>query len=185
MSPTVVAILVVAAVVITAAAVWMYLERRRAALRSQFGPEYDRVVNETGDPRRADADLALRAKRVSKYTIRPLTPERSRYFSDAWRRVQTIFVDNPSAAVADADALVTELMSARGYPMTDFERRVDDLSVDHAKVVHHYRDAHAIAEQQSRGAVSTEDLRQAVVHYRALFEDLLEVGEPHRARFAG
>ena len=184
MNTTVLVIVIAAVIAAALAAVWMMSRRRHVDLKDRFGPEYDRLVTETGDERRAEETLAARAKRVSRYVIRPLSPDKSQYFTDAWRRVQAMFVDNPSAAVADADALVTELMSARGYPMAEFDRRVDDLSVDHAAVVHHYRDAHAIAERQSRNAVSTEDLRQAVVHYRALFEDLLEVGESRRAAHA-
>lgn len=175
-------IVVIAAIILLAVAAWAYLERRRTNLRARFGPEYERAVQDTGSTRRAEAALEARARRVTKYEIRPLRREESVQFSDRWRRVQSKFVDDPSAAVADADTLVTELMSARGYPMTEFDRRAEDLSVDHADVVNHYRQGHAIAVRHARRDASTEDLRQAVVHYRALFDDLLEEQEPERRR---
>lgn len=174
-------LIVVLVLVAAAVVLWLYIARRRAHLKSQFGPEYDRMASERG-PGRADAVLAEREQRVKRYEIRPLTPELSRQFTDAWQRVQATFVDDPAAAVTDADQLVTEVMNARGYPMSDFDRRTDDLSVDHANVIHHYRKAHDIAVRHSNQGASTEELRQAVVHYRALFEDLLEVYEPERKR---
>jgi hypothetical protein len=166
-------ILVIAAV-LAVAVVFAYFARRRAQLRARFGPEYDRAVDDAGSARRAEA------KRVTKYDIRPLRREESVQFSNRWRHVQSKFVDDPASAVAEADTLVTELMTARGYPMVDFDRRAEDLSVDHANVVHHYREAHAIAVRHARRGASTEDLRQAVVHYRALFDDLLHVREAER-----
>ena len=167
--------LLVLVLVIVAAAVlvWTYFSRRRANLKARFGPEYERAVHDTGSARRAEAALEARAKRVTRYAIHPLRREEAVRFSDNWRRVQARFVDDPAAAVAEADTLVTELMTARGYPMSEFDRRAEDLSVDHADVVNHYRQAHAIAVQHARQGASTEDLRQAVVHYRALFDDLL------------
>jgi hypothetical protein len=119
---------------------------------------------------------------VSQYRIRALTSEESHRFGEAWRRLQETFVDDPPAAVTEADVLMTELMTARGYPTTDFEKRVEDLSVAHANVIQHYREARLIADRHKRKAASTEDLRQALVHYRALFDDLLEVREPERRR---
>ena len=178
-------ILIVIVVVIAAALVltWLFMERRRhERLRTRFGPEYERTVRDAGDPRRAESMLERREKRVSRYQIRALSADESRRFGDAWQALQARFVDDPSAAVSEADTLVTELMTLRGYPMTDFDRRAEDLSVDHPIVVQHYRDAHDIAERHARNAASTEDLRQALVHYRALFEDLLEVREPERRR---
>jgi hypothetical protein len=175
----IVAVIAIAAVVVA----WMYVDRRRRErLRTRFGPEYDRTLRDVGGPRRAESVLERREKRVSRYSIRALTPEERRHFSEAWRRLQAMFVDDPSAAVSEGDTLVTELMATRGYPMTDFERRAEDLSVDHATVVQHYRDARVIADRHARNAASTEDLRQALVHYRALFEDLLETAEPERRR---
>jgi hypothetical protein len=175
-------IVVVVVIAAAAAAVLAYLARRRATLRARFGPEYDRAVKDAGSPGRADALLEARAKRVTTYRIHPLGRDESVAFSNRWRQVQSQFVDDPAGAVAAADALVTELMTARGYPMSEFDRRAEDLSVDHASVVHHYRHGHAIAVQHARQGASTEDLRQAVVHYRALFDDLLEVREPERKR---
>jgi hypothetical protein len=162
-------------VAILAVALWMFSARRRHQhLRERFGPEYDRTVGTTGSTGRAEAALLEREKRVSKYQIRALTHEERTRFTDTWQRVQAQFVDDPAGAVTEADVLVTELMTTRGYPMSDWDQRVDDLSVDHANVVHHYREAREIASRHARGAASTEDLRQAVVHYRALFTDLLD-----------
>jgi hypothetical protein len=176
-------IAIVAGVLVVAVlAVWMYLNRRRAHLKARFGPEYERVVEETGSPRRAETLLESRQARVKKYQIHPLTPDEHLRFSKSWREVQGRFVDDPAAAVADADALVIDLMRTRGYPMSDFDRRAEDLSVDHPAVVSHYRAAHDVASRHAGGGVSTEELRQGLVHYRALFEDLLEVREPERRR---
>jgi hypothetical protein len=177
----IVIVAVIAAVAVVIA--WMYMERRRhERLKTRFGPEYERTLRDAGDVRKAESLLERREKRVSRYKIRPLSTEESRRFGEAWRRVQEKFVDDPAAAVTDGDALVTELMSARGYPMSDFDRRAEDLSVDHPIVIQHYRDARVIAERHSRRAASTEDLRQALVHYRALFDELLEVRQPERRR---
>lgn len=175
----IVAVLVVMAAVAVA---WLFgVRRRREHLRERFGPEYERTVQAAGTTGRAEALLQEREQRVSRYNIRALAePERVR-FSDAWRRVQAKFVDDPGAAVTEGDLLVNEVMTARGYPMSDFDRRVEDLTVDHGNVVHHYRAAREIAARHSRRAASTEELRQALVHYRELFADLL--GEPpHAAR---
>lgn len=168
-------VIVAAVVVIAALAVaWLYAQRRRrAVLRERFGPEYDRTVQAVGTTGRAEAVLEDRAARVARYHIRELTPEESRRFSEAWQAVQAKFVDDPSGATTEADALVTQVMTARGYPMAEWDRRVEDLTVDHANVVHHYRAAREIAERHARRAASTEDLRQALVHYRELFADLL------------
>ena len=175
----IVAVVAIAAILIA----WTIVDRRkRERLKSKFGPEYDRTLRDAGGPRKAESILERREHRVSKYRIRPLAPDESRHFTDAWRRVQALFVDDPDAAVNQAHALVTELMTTRGYPMTDFERQTEDLSVDHAGVVHHYREARAIVDRHARKDASTEDLRQALVHYRALFEDLLETAEAERRR---
>ena len=174
--------IVAVAIVIVALIAWMYVNRRRAHLKARFGPEYERVVQETGSPRRAETLLESRRARVEKYHIRPLTPEEHMRFASAWRLAQARFVDDPAAAVADADSLVSDLMRTRGYPMNDFDRRAEDLSVDHPIVITHYRAAHDVAMRHARDGVSTEELRQGLVHYRALFEDLLEVREPERRR---
>jgi hypothetical protein len=179
-SMLIVTIVVTAAVLVVA---WLlFAQRRRERLRNRFGPEYERTLRDAGDPRRAESILQQREARVSKYHIRSLSSEEAQRFGQAWRGLQAKFVDDPSGSVTEADTLVTELMTLRGYPMTDFDRRAEDLSVDHPHVVQHYRSAHAIAERHARGAASTEELRQALVSYRALFEDLLEVVEPQRRR---
>ena len=172
----VVAIIVVAAV---AVAFWLYSQRRRSTeLREQFGPEYDRTVREYGDSRRAERNLEERAERVEKLHIQPISPERSARYTEEWRRVQAQFVDAPDEAIAQADRLVIEVMQTRGYPMGNFEQRAADISVEHPQVVEHYRAAHAIADRSSRHEATTEDVRQAMVHYRALFEELIETREP-------
>jgi hypothetical protein len=179
-NPTMVIVAVV--VVIAALAIaWIYAQRqRRERLRERFGPEYDRTVQSVGTAGRAEAVLAEREKRVSSYHIHKLNDADRRRYSEAWRRVQAKFVDDPAGAVTEADALVTEVMTARGYPMSDFDRRAEDLTVEHSNVVHHYRAAREIAGRHGRGAASTEDLRQALVHYRELFADLLGVDDPVR-----
>jgi hypothetical protein len=150
-------------------------QRRTKLLADRFGPEYQRTVEEVGKRSKAEKELAERAKRVEKYVIRPLSDAERNRFGDLWRKAQARFVDSPVAAVAEADQLVTEVMTLRGYPMADFDHRAADLSVDHPKVIDHYRSAHGLALESHHGQASTEDLRQAMVHYRALFEDLLEV----------
>jgi hypothetical protein len=170
-------ILVVAVVAVLAigAAIWMYLQKKRTdRLRSRFGPEYERVVDTDGDRRRAESVLEQREQRVDKLDIRPLTNEDRQRFSQAWTRAQAQFVDDPKSAVAEADRLIAEVMKIRGYPVGDFEQRAADISVDHPMVVENYRLAHAIAVRDKRGEAGTEDLRKAMVHYRALFEELLE-----------
>lgn len=156
--------------------------RRRADLRARFGPEYSRTVEEVGSSRRAEVELQDREKRVSSFSLRPLSPQQADMFSDAWMKVQTQFVDDPQGAVSRADVLLTEVMEVRGYPIVDFERRSADLSVDHPHVVQNYRSAHDIAIRHARGEADTEDLRQAMIHYRELFEELVhEEGEPNGA----
>lgn len=160
--------------------VWQNRQRERtAALREHFGPEYDRALEQHGNRVRAEKELALRRRRVDGLHIRLLSPEQCDRFGVAWAAVQQRFVDDPNGAVVDADRLVKEVMSTRGYPMGDFEQRVADLSVEHANVVQHYRAARTIAVNNARGGASTEDLRQAMVHYRALFTDLLQRHEPY------
>jgi len=174
-------LLIVLAVVVVAiiAVVFVYTQKRRSErLRSRFGPEYDRMVEEGGNRRQAEAALEERAKRVEKFQIRSLTRDEHERFARAWREEQARFVDNPSEAVLNADRLVAEVMKARGYPVGDFEQRAADISVDHAAVVRNYRVAHDIALLDQRGDASTEDLRNAMVHYRELFIDLLEERVP-------
>ncbi|MFN0070489.1 MAG: hypothetical protein ACKVVP_03230 [Chloroflexota bacterium] len=174
-------VLVLAVVVLGAIAAWLYLQKRRTdQLQDRFGPEYQQVVSSEGDRGRAEAALEARAKRVSRLDIRALSVDESRQFSDRWRLAQAQFVDDPVAATDEADALVGEVMQARGYPMGDFQQQAEDISVDHPQVVEHYRAAHEIALRSSDHRADTEELRTAFVHYRALFDDLLETEEPAR-----
>ncbi|HTM56883.1 MAG TPA: hypothetical protein VL123_00555 [Candidatus Udaeobacter sp.] len=169
------AILIAAAVLLFGLIGWFIARRQRSiALQEHFGPEYERQIREAGDPRRAEAELERRAKRVERLTIRPLPAnERARY-TEMWRNEQARFVDNPQVAVIEADRLVEDVMRRRGYPMSDFDQRAADISVDHPLVVEHYRAAHDICTRLERGQAATEDLRQAMIHFRTLFEDLLE-----------
>ena len=173
-------ILVVVILILALVGLLVYMGRRRVQLKARFGPEYERAVRDAGSPLKAEAALDARTRRVSKYTIRALTADESDHFRNAWHQVQGKFVDDPAATVAEADVLVTDLMNTRGYPTSDFEQRVEYVSVDHPSVVNHYRDAHAIAVRHARNGVSTEDLRKAIVHYRSLFDDLLDLREPVR-----
>ena len=160
-----------------ALAIWSYTTRRRTEqLRSKFGPEYNRALRTDGDPRHAEQVLRERQQRVAKLDIKPLTDKQRDDFARAWEREQAHFVDNPPAAVSNADQLVKEVMKIRGYPMTDFEQRVADVSVDHPAVVQNYRLAHDIAVHHKREDVGLEKLREAMIHYRALFADLLHDG---------
>jgi len=177
MDTATVLILAVVVIVIVGAVAWMMMQRRSEDLRKRFGPEYDRVISERGDARQAESELAARQKRVDTFDIRPLEAAERDQFIDAWRATQARFVDAPAEAINDADRLVSEVMQARGYPVGDFDQRAADVSVDHPTVVENYRAARAIAVANQRGDASTEDLRQAIVHYRALFEDLLETRE--------
>ena len=170
---TALAIVIIIAVIAIAFAFWMFIEKRRTQrLRTQFGSEYDRMVEASGR-KRAETELESRARRVQKFQIHKLSNEEQARFAESWRREQAHFVDDPRSAVENADHLVGEVMRARGYPVGEFERRAADLSVDHSQVVQNYRAAHDIALRDSRGEASTEDLRHAMVCYRALFEDLL------------
>jgi hypothetical protein len=178
MSTTTIAIIVffaAAVVVAIVAAIWAYTSTQKTKkLRSKFGPEYNRLARAEGDARSAEKELQAREKRVAKLDIKPLTEQQRNEFADAWEHLQARFVDNPAGAVADADILVQKVMSVRGYPVTDFEQRVADVSVDHPAVVQNYRIAHEIAGRKD-GAVM-EKLREAMIHYRALFADLLHDG---------
>ena len=176
--------ILVAVIVVAALAVWLLLRRQRSRrLRQRFGPEYERTVGRAGDQRRAEAELQAREKRVAKIEIHSLSEGQRTRFLDRWLTVQKRFVDAPREAVGEADHLVTEVMEARGYPMSDFEQRAADVSVHHPQVVSNYRAARAIAERSGRGQASTEELRKAVVYYRDLFEELLE--SPRAVRAGG
>lgn len=176
MTTSVALVIAVVVILIAAVVIWMVTSRRQRTkeLRSQFGPEYDRAVHEYGDEQDAEKELAARAKRVEQLHIRRLSPQESAGYSRSWQEVQTQFVDDPEQAVNRADGLVEEAMQARGYPMGEFDQRAADISVHYPAVVEHYRAAHAIAGRSRRGEAATEDLRQAMVHYRALFQELTE-----------
>jgi hypothetical protein len=178
-----IAIFIAIAVVIAAGvAISVVVRKRRTArLRNQFGgAEYTRAVREGGSQQKAEAALDGRTERVERLHIRPLGPGDRVRFIETWGRVQARFVDGPGGAVTDADQLLGDVLSTRGYPVGDFEQRAADISVDHPLVLENYRAAHDSALRQARGQASTEDLRQAMIHYRTLFEEL--VVEPEMAR---
>lgn len=168
----VVAVIVV--LVLVAAVVVLQRQRQRKQLQERFGPEYDREIERTGDKKEAERRLKEREDRRQELDIRPLEAGVRERYAQEWRQLQARFVDEPEQAVRDSDRLVAEVMRERGYPVDDFDRRAADISVDHPEVAEEYRSAHAIAERTERGESSTEELRQATVHYRSLFEQLLE-----------
>ena len=167
-----------AVIVAVGIAAWILFRKRRTArLRTRFGgAEYARAVQEGGNRRQAEAKLDERKERVESLHIRPLASGDRTRFVESWRRVQARFVDGPGGAVTEADQLLGDVMSTRGYPVSDFEQRAEDISVDHPQVMENYRTGHGIALRQTRGQASTEELRQAMIHYRTLFEEL--VGGP-------
>jgi ribosomal protein L13E len=173
MSPTVVIILIILALVIIAAIVYGVQITRRKQLQNTFGPEYDRVVADTGSRSDGEKQLRERERRHAELELKPLSAESRATYTVAWEEAQIDFVDHPEQAVSTADDLVTRLIAERGYPTGDYDDQLATLSVDHARTLGHYRDAHAISRRSAEGEASTEDLRQALVHYRALFADLL------------
>jgi hypothetical protein len=180
-------IVAVAAVVVLAfIAVWQSIRKRRTEkLRAQFGSaEYTRAVTEGGSQQKAEAVLDARAARVEKLHIRPLGGADRARFIESWAKLQARFVDGPGNAVTDADQLLGDVMSTRGYPVSDFEQRAADISVDHPLVLENYRAAHQYALRQTTGEANTEDLRQAMIHYRTLFEELVNEAEIARAQIA-
>jgi hypothetical protein len=186
-STTQIAIVIVAAIVVVAGiAVLLFIRKRRTErLRTQFGgAEYTRAVKEGGSRRKAEAALDKRADRVEGLHIQPLASGDRARFVESWGRVQARFVDGPGSAVTEADQLLGDVMSKRGYPVSDFEQRAADISVDHPLVLENYRAAHQIALRQARGQASTEDLRQAMIHYRTLFEELVSESEAARPKVA-
>ena len=179
-------IVIAVGVLIVIGAAWFAADRRRSRqLQDKFGPEYERTVAEHGGRRDAESELRDREQERDKLTIRPLSERSRERYQDQWEKVQSAFVDNPSGAVSQADRLVTEVMRERGYPVDDFDRQAAIVSVDHPEVVSNYREAHTIYESFERGDASTEDLRQAMTHYRALFDELLTDVEHARAEPAG
>ena len=180
MNPLTISIIVFLALAVIAAvavSVWLYTSSKRSKrLRSEFGPEYKRMARAEGDAAHAEKVLLERQARVKKLDIKPLTDQQRNDFADAWESAQAEFVDDPTAAVAHADVLLQEVMNVRGYPVADFEQRVADVSVDHPAVVQNYRLAHDIAVKHEHSDVGMEKLREAMLHYRALFADLLHDG---------
>lgn len=178
-------IIVAVAALALIAAVWLITreQRRKQTLRLQqrFGPEYTRLMAASGDRQKAESELRAREQRVERLKLVPLSAADATKFTEAWTTLQSRFVDNPRGVVSEADELVRDLMARRGYPMGDFERRAADISVDHPEVVENYRAAQVIAVRDRRGEASTEDLRKAVVYYRSLFDELLEVNTARRA----
>lgn len=167
---------VVVLVVVAAIAVLSRFFLQRKRLRTKFGPEYERALARNDNRMAAERELVEREREHSKLELRPLTPVTRESYARNWTRIQEQFVDAPSTAVTQADRLVTDLMAERGYPTEGYERQASLLSVEHADTLDHYHEAHAISERQGRGEASTEDLRTAMVHYRTLFQDLLEDG---------
>jgi hypothetical protein len=177
MSSGATAIVIVVVILIAALAAAVAVSTRRRRLQQQFGPEYDRAVTDQNSRLRAEAELANRQRRVRKLEIRPLSDESRRRYADEWMAIQEQFVDSPQTAVTDAYALVTEVMKERGYPSEDDDQAMADLSVEHAQTVGHFRAAKQVTHNAAAKDVATEDLRQALIHYRALFADLL--GQPN------
>jgi hypothetical protein len=177
--------IVIAAAIVVAVllVVWIAMRARRTKhLHEQFGNEYDRVAADAPTKREAESELLERRRRREQFDIRPLSKDEREVYRSRWLAIQAEFVDDPSASVAKADSLIQNVMRARGYPVDDFDTRAADLSVDHPDVVENYRAGHGIAVAHARGKAGTEELRKAVQHYRALFEDLVEAREPEEAR---
>jgi hypothetical protein len=168
-------IVVIAVLIALAAVGWvLYRQRCRKALQARFGPEYSTAIRQYGNEASAADALEARERRMKKFHIRSLSQVDQERFIKQWQAVQLEFVDNPARSIQRADDLVCDVMRARGYPMSEWERRAEDISVDHPDVVQNFRAAHAIAERYERGQAGTEDLRQGLVYYRGLFDELLE-----------
>lgn len=174
MSTAAIVILFVVILAAVGLALYAWQTQRSKRLRSRFGPEYDQAIREYGTRTKAERSLEARQERVQRIRIRPLSELERDQFAEQWRKVQSAFVDDPVQSIQQADGLVCEVMKVRGYPMAEFDRRAEDLSVDHPRVVRNYRSAHDIAMRVEDKATSTEDLRQALVYYRDLFDELLE-----------
>jgi hypothetical protein len=173
----VVVIIVVVAVVLIGAVAWLVSqEMKRKRLREKFGPEYDRTVSDHENPRAAERELAAREKRHADLDIRPLTPSAQERYSQQWALIQEQFVDRPAGAVTEADRVLVALMAERGYPTDGYDQQLADLSVKHSRTLEHYRTAHETMRGHERTQASTEELRDAMVHYRTVFEDLLTDG---------
>ena len=179
MDPIVLIIVIV--LVLAVFGFWFFQRRRTEALRRGFGDEYDRTVSDRGSLTKAERDLETRQSRVKKYDIHPLSAEQRDQYTARWQEVQALFVDEPVTAVEKGEALITDVMDRRGYPTSDFDRQAEDLSVEHPTVVNHYREGHAISERHRAGDATTEDMRQAMVHYRELFSVLVNPDTSARA----
>src|SRR5271163_25480 len=181
MSTSLIVVLVVVVVAVVAVAL-MLRTRRTQKLKSRFGPEYGRAVEQAGKKSLAEAKLEKLQKRVQGFNLSPLSPAACAKFVAEWQKIQSRFVDDPKGALMEADQLIQKMMAAQGYPLADFEQRSSDISVDHPLVVEHYRAGHEIALRHAQGRASTEDMRQAMLHYRTLFNELS--GQPEMARTA-
>jgi hypothetical protein len=184
MSNSALIVVVIVAFVAVVAFALIVKNQRSQKLKARYGPEYQRTLQETGSKTQAEAALERRQKRVERFHITPLSPEARANFGTAWQRIQAQFVDDPKAALSEADRLIQEIMSTRGYPVADFDQRAADLSVDHAVVVDNYRAGHDISVRHAQGRASTEDMRQAMIHYRALFVELAGELAPARSTAA-
>ena len=174
MTTTTVILIIVAVILVALVAWYVLLQNRSKRLRSRFGPEYDHALHEYGSQTKAEDALLARQRRIERIHIRELNEDERNRLAAEWNQVQARFVDDPAGTIQDADRLVNNTMTLRGYPMTEFENRAEDLSVDHPHVVSNYRAAHAVAVRGKEGTASTEDLRKALVYYRDLFDELLE-----------
>jgi len=168
-------VVVVALIAIAAIAVVFFRKRRSLQLKEHFGPEYDRTLRMRGDAAKAEAELINREKRVHGFTFKALSPAARTRYLEEWSNIQRRFVDDPAVAVTEADSLVNRVMADRGYPAADFEQRAADVSVSYPAVVQNYRAARSIVQRHWRGEAGTEDLRQSMVHYRSLFDELLDI----------
>ena len=180
MDQNILTILAIVVALVIAIGIWLTLRRRHTdQLRDKFGDEYDRTLEDRGDRAKAEADLEAREQRVKDLKIRTLSVDEHQRFAAEWQEVKATFVDSPTEAVLHADRMLATMMKTVGYPMADFDRRYEDLTVNHADVARHYREGHAIAERQGAGQASTEDLRQAMKHYEALYDHLTPAGSSH------
>ncbi|RPF71605.1 hypothetical protein [Aurantiacibacter spongiae] len=178
MDQNILTIIIVIAVILIAFAIWASIRKKRTDhLRDQFGEEYDRTLEAQGGRDAAEANLEAREERVKTLDIRPLTSEEHARFADEWREVKSVFVDSPTEAVLHADRMLATMMTAKGFPMADFDHRFEDLTVNHADVARHYRAGHDIADRHNTGETTTEDMRQAMKHYEALYDRLVSDAE--------
>ena len=175
MSSGVIVVIIVVAIIVVASAAALAMAGRRRQLQRQFGPEYDVLVKQENSQMRAEAELTQRQRRVRKLNIQPLPEAARRRYLDEWQAIQEEFVDSPQSALTEAYSLVTSVMQERGYPTDDDEQVTADLSVDHAPLVDSYRTCHSIVTRAGTNQATTEELRTAMIHYRALFEDLVGV----------